>query len=60
MIDLLNSKIAPIVSSPEYRALVEKSGSVAVASTPQAFQTLINDTASEAAPIVKEFGLELE
>src|SRR5262249_49437452 len=35
VIDLLNKRITAIVESPDYRALVEASGSVAVSSSPQ-------------------------
>ena len=47
-------------SSPEYRALVEKSGSVAVSSTPQEFKAEIDKTVSDAAPIIQEFGLQTD
>jgi tripartite-type tricarboxylate transporter receptor subunit TctC len=60
IVEVLNSRIGAIVSSPEYRSLVEKSGSVAVASTPQAFKTEIDKSASEAAPIIQEFSLQLD
>ncbi len=60
IIDLLNSKIVPIVNSGEYRALVERSGSIAVASTPQELQTIIDDTIKDAAPTIQEFQLQLD
>ncbi|MCC6779875.1 MAG: tripartite tricarboxylate transporter substrate binding protein [Hyphomicrobiales bacterium] len=60
IIDLLNSKIVPIINSSEYRALVEKSGSVAVASTPQELQAIINETVKDAAPTIDEFRLQLD
>jgi tripartite-type tricarboxylate transporter receptor subunit TctC len=60
VIDLLNSKIVPIVNSSEYRALVEKSGSVAIASTPQELQAIINETVKDAAPTIQEFQLQLD
>jgi len=60
VVDLLNSRVVEIVNSADYRALVDKSGSIAVSSTPQAFHELIEQTASDAAPIIREFGLQLD
>ena len=60
VIDLLNKRIAAIVESPEYRALVEKSGSVAVSSTPQELHRVIEETANDAAPIIRELGIEMK
>ena len=60
IIDQLNSKIVPIVNSAEYRSLVEKSGSIALSSTPREFQKVIQQTVDDAAPIVQEFNLQLD
>jgi tripartite-type tricarboxylate transporter receptor subunit TctC len=60
VVDMLNSRVGEIVSSADYRALVERSGSVAVSSTPQAFQEVIEQTANDAAPIFREFGVQLD
>jgi tripartite-type tricarboxylate transporter receptor subunit TctC len=60
IIDLLSRRIGDIIGSQDYRSLVEKSGSVAAFSTPQAFQRLIEDTAADAAPIIREFGVQLD
>jgi len=60
VIDLLSKRIGAIVESPEYRALVEKSGSVAVSSTPQELRRVIEETASDAAPIIRELGIEMK
>ena len=60
VIDLLNNKVAEVVNSTEYRALVEKSGSVAISSTPAAFQEVIEQTANDAAPIFRELGVQLD
>jgi hypothetical protein len=46
--------------SPEYRSLVEQLGSVAISSTPQEFQKVINETVEKVAPIVQEFSLQLD
>src|SRR6516165_2400866 len=50
IIDLLNSKLAPILKSDEYRALLAASGSVPMSSTPQEMQGVIDDTVKQAAP----------
>jgi tripartite-type tricarboxylate transporter receptor subunit TctC len=60
IVDLLNGKVVAIVNSPEYRSLVEQSGSVAISSTPQEFQKVINETVEQVAPIVQEFSLQLD
>jgi tripartite-type tricarboxylate transporter receptor subunit TctC len=60
VIDLLNKRITAIVDAPEYRALVEKSGSIAVSSTPQELHRVIAETANDAAPIIRELGIEMK
>ena len=60
VVDLLNKRITAIVESPEYRKLVESSGSVAVSSTPQELQKVIEETAADAAPTVRELGIEMK
>ena len=59
VIDLLNSKITPILKSDDYRALLATSGSVPMSSTPQEMQDVIDDTVKQAAPLVDEFDLHL-
>jgi len=60
VVELLNDRVGQIVNSADYRALLEKSGSVAVSSTPQEFQALIEQTANDAAPVIRQFGLQLD
>jgi tripartite-type tricarboxylate transporter receptor subunit TctC len=60
IVDLLNKRVGEVVNSAEYRLLIEKSGSVAVSSTPQEFHDVIEQTANDAAPIIREFGLQLD
>jgi tripartite-type tricarboxylate transporter receptor subunit TctC len=60
IIDLLNSKLAPILKSDEYRALLAASGSLPMSSTPQEMQAVIDDTVKQAAPLVDEFNLHLD
>jgi tripartite-type tricarboxylate transporter receptor subunit TctC len=56
----LNDAVRRIVESPEYRDLVSKTGSVPIASTPQEFQTIIQKSADDVAPIVKEFDIRVD
>ena len=43
---------------PEYRALIENAGSLAVSSTPEEFGQIINKTLDDFAPTIREFGLQ--
>jgi tripartite-type tricarboxylate transporter receptor subunit TctC len=56
----LNEGVRRIVDSQEYRDLVFKSGSIPVSSTPQAFQEVIQKSADDVAPIVKEFDIHVD
>jgi tripartite-type tricarboxylate transporter receptor subunit TctC len=58
IIDELNSLIVPIVSSPEFRTLIENAGSIAEPSTPQGFSAIIDKTLADALPTIQEFGLQ--
>jgi tripartite-type tricarboxylate transporter receptor subunit TctC len=60
IIELLNSKLVPILNSEEYRSLMSKSGSVPTSSTPQGMQVVINETVKDAAPLIEEFDLYLD
>jgi tripartite-type tricarboxylate transporter receptor subunit TctC len=60
IIDLLNSKIVPIVNSPEYRTMIEKSSSIPISSTPQQMQAVIDVTVKDVAPIIEEFQLHVD
>ena len=60
IIDLLNARIGAIVATPEYRALIEKTGSIPVSSTPAELRTVINQTRDDVASTIIEFGLQQE
>jgi tripartite-type tricarboxylate transporter receptor subunit TctC len=60
VIDLLQRDIAAIVATPEYRAMIEKAGSVAVSSTPQELQQVITQTLDDVASSIREFGMQQE
>jgi len=58
VIDTLHDKIVPIVASADYRALVDKAGTIAVSSTPQELGAIMNQTLRDYTASVKEFGLQ--
>lgn len=59
IITLLHREIGAIVRSPEYRELIEKAGSVAVASTPGELAQTLRETYEQTARIAREFNLHL-
>src|SRR5215470_12110328 len=58
ILDLLQRRIAAIVGSSEYRAMIEKAGSIAVASTPDELRQVITQTLDDVAESIREFGLQ--
>lgn len=60
VIALLNRQVGAVVSSPEYRDLIEKAGSVPIASTPEELARTLAETYEQTASIVREFGLQLD
>ena len=60
IVQRLNRAIGEIVASPDYRELMAKLGSVAVASSPQGLQDVIDAAVRDAAPVVSEFNLFLD
>src|SRR5262245_30098924 len=60
VIALLNQQVGAIVSSPEYRDLIEKAGSVALSSTPEELAKVLTETYDQTAAIAREFGLQSE
>jgi tripartite-type tricarboxylate transporter receptor subunit TctC len=58
IIKTLNQRIASIIASPDYRALIENAGSIAVSSTPQDLGAIMQKTFDDVVPAVKEFGLQ--
>jgi tripartite-type tricarboxylate transporter receptor subunit TctC len=59
VVSLLNRHIAAVVQSAEYRELIEKTGSIAVSSTPEELAKILAETYEQTARISKEFGLQL-
>ena len=60
VIDQLNRDIKEIVATADYRAMIERAGSLAVSSTPQELGTVITQTLDEVAATIQEFGLQQE
>src|SRR6187397_3068301 len=60
IIERLHRDIVAIVATPEYRAMIEKAGSIAVSSTPDQLNTTITQTLDEVSSSIREFGLQQE
>jgi tripartite-type tricarboxylate transporter receptor subunit TctC len=60
VIDRLNRELVAIVATPDYRAIIEKAGSIAVSSTPAELRQVIVQTLDDVATSVREFGLQQE
>jgi tripartite-type tricarboxylate transporter receptor subunit TctC len=60
VIDRLQREIAAVVATPDYRAIIEKAGSLAVSSTPAELQQVIAQTLDDVAASIREFGLQQE
>jgi len=58
-IALLNRHIAAVVQSAQYRELIEKTGSIALSSTPEELAKILAETYEQAARISSEFNLRL-
>lgn len=60
VIDRLNREIVAIVATPEYKTMIEKTGSIAVSSTPDELRKVIEQTRDDVASTIEEFGLQQE
>jgi tripartite-type tricarboxylate transporter receptor subunit TctC len=60
IIDQLNRDIASVVPTPEYRAIIEGAGSIAVSSTPAELAQVITQTLDDVAATIQEFGMQQE
>lgn len=60
VIDFLNRHIVAIVASPDYRSAIERTGSIAVSSTPDELREVIIETRDQVAATIQEFGLQQE
>jgi tripartite-type tricarboxylate transporter receptor subunit TctC len=55
----LNRHIGAIVQSPDYREMIERTGSAAVSSTPEELAKVLADTFEQTERVSREFGLQL-
>jgi tripartite-type tricarboxylate transporter receptor subunit TctC len=60
VIALLNRQIGAVVKSAEYREMIEKAGSVPIASTPEELGKILGETYEQTAAISREFGLQAD
>jgi tripartite-type tricarboxylate transporter receptor subunit TctC len=60
VIALLNREVAAVVRSPEYREMIEKAGSVPVASTPDELAKVLAETYEQTERVGREFGLRVD
>ena len=58
VVALLNRHIGAIVRSADYREMIEKAGSVPVASTPEELGRILAETYEQTARVSREFGLQ--
>jgi len=58
VITLLNRDIATVVASPDYRQAAEKAGSIPQSSTPDELRRVIEQTRTDVASTIQEFGLQ--
>jgi tripartite-type tricarboxylate transporter receptor subunit TctC len=58
IIELLNRNISEIVATPKYRDLIEKSGSLPVASSPAELSGVLTQTVDDVAATIREFGMQ--
>src|SRR5262249_31517161 len=60
VLERLNRDIVGIVATPEYRALIENAGSLAVSSTPDEVRQVIDQTVRDVGASIREFGMQQE
>jgi tripartite-type tricarboxylate transporter receptor subunit TctC len=58
IIELLNRNIVAIVATPEYQALIEKAGSIPIASSPAELAGVLTQTVDDVAATIREFGMQ--
>ncbi|MGA7609592.1 MAG: tripartite tricarboxylate transporter substrate binding protein [Xanthobacteraceae bacterium] len=58
IVELLNLNIVAIVATPEYQALIEKAGSLPIASSPAELAGVLTQTVDDVAATIREFGMQ--
>jgi tripartite-type tricarboxylate transporter receptor subunit TctC len=60
VIDFLNARLRPILEAADYKAMIERSGSMPLYSSPGEMQAMIDETVRDAAPTIEEFKVQLD
>jgi tripartite-type tricarboxylate transporter receptor subunit TctC len=60
ILDLLHRHIAAIVGTADYRAMIEKAGSIAVSSTPAQLRQVMMQTLDDVSSSIRELGMQQE
>ncbi len=58
IIKTLHDRIVPIVATPDYRAVIENGGSIAISSSPQELGAVIKKTSDDVTASIIEFGMQ--
>jgi tripartite-type tricarboxylate transporter receptor subunit TctC len=57
VVDLLSKRVAEAVASPEFKSVIEKTGVIAISSTPADFAKVIAETTAEAQALIRDLGI---
>lgn len=60
IVDQVNRELRKIVSTDRFRSLIEKSAQFAESTTPEGLAKIMQETASDAGAVVREFGMQIE
>ena len=58
VIDRLNKAVVAAVNGPDYRSVMEKSGAIATASTPEEMVAVIAETVRDVGALIKDLGIK--
>jgi tripartite-type tricarboxylate transporter receptor subunit TctC len=58
IIELLSKRVAEAVNSPEFKTVIEKTGVIALASTPAEFEKVLAETTAESRSMIRELGIQ--
>ena len=56
--ELLHRNVVAIVATPEYQALITKSGSIPISSSPAELANVLTQTVDDVAATIREFGMQ--
>jgi tripartite-type tricarboxylate transporter receptor subunit TctC len=60
VVTLLNKQVGAIVNSADYRAMIEKAGSIPISSTPEELARILTETYEQTVAVAREFGLQAD